>query len=115
MRGVTAATTFLVIALACLALAWIGQRRLIYFPADYVPSPDEAGLTDIEQVTFPTSDGLRLGAWFVSAPGPAPRVTVLVFNGNAGNRAYRASLAAALRVRGLQVLLTDYRGYGGNA
>ena len=39
---------------------------------------------------------------------------MLVFNGNAGNRAYRAPLAAALHRHGLQVLLIDYRGYGGN-
>ena len=39
---------------------------------------------------------------------------MLVFNGNAGNRAHRAPLAAALQRHGLQVLLVDYRGYGGN-
>jgi fermentation-respiration switch protein FrsA (DUF1100 family) len=37
-----------------------------------------------------------------------------VFNGNAGHRGYRAPLAAALRRFGFHVLLTDYRGYGGN-
>jgi fermentation-respiration switch protein FrsA (DUF1100 family) len=35
-----------------------------------------------------------------------------VFNGNAGNKAYRSSLAAALRGLGLSVLLFDYRGFG---
>jgi fermentation-respiration switch protein FrsA (DUF1100 family) len=39
---------------------------------------------------------------------------VLVFNGNGGNRAHRAPLAAALSRSGLAVLLFDYRGYGGN-
>jgi fermentation-respiration switch protein FrsA (DUF1100 family) len=37
-----------------------------------------------------------------------------VFSGNAGHRGYRASLAHTLRQHGLNVLLTDYRGYGGN-
>src|SRR5262249_54941293 len=32
----------------------------------------------------------------------------------AGNRAYRSPLAAALQRHGFQVLLFDYRGYGGN-
>ena len=45
--------------------------------------------------------------------GP-PRLTVLILNGNAGNRAHRGPLAAALHRYGLQVLLVDYRGYGGN-
>jgi fermentation-respiration switch protein FrsA (DUF1100 family) len=39
---------------------------------------------------------------------------VLVANGNAGDRALRAPLAAALAAHGLGVLLFDYRGYGGN-
>ena len=65
-------------------------------------------------VAFDTADGLRLNAWFVAGSGPAPRRTILVFNGNAGHRGYRALLAAALRQHDLQVLLTDYRGYGGN-
>jgi fermentation-respiration switch protein FrsA (DUF1100 family) len=37
-----------------------------------------------------------------------------VFHGNAGNRAHRGPLAAALQRHGLQVFLVDYRGYGGN-
>ena len=43
-----------------------------------------------------------------------PRNTVLVFNGNAGNRAFRVTLATALVRRGFQVLLFDYRGFGEN-
>ena len=39
---------------------------------------------------------------------------VIVFNGNAGNRAYRSDLASQLAARGLAVLLFDYRGYGEN-
>ena len=98
----------------CLALFWLGQRRLIYFPDTRLPSSDDAGLTSLEPVTFGTADGLRLGAWFVAGSGPLPRPTVIVFSGNAGHRGYRAPLAAALQRRGLNVLLTDYRGYGGN-
>jgi pimeloyl-ACP methyl ester carboxylesterase len=37
-----------------------------------------------------------------------------VANGNGGNRAGRAPLAAKLAEAGLTVLLFDYRGYGGN-
>ena len=79
-----------------------------------LPSLPQAGLVDTETVAFDTSDGLRLGAWFLPGVGPPPHLTILVFNGNAGNRAYRVPLAASLRGHGLHVLLTDYRGYGGN-
>jgi fermentation-respiration switch protein FrsA (DUF1100 family) len=96
------------------ALIWTLQRRLIYFPVGDVPPPGEIGLSAVEAVTFETSDRLKLSGWLFAASGPSPHVTVLVFNGNAGNRAYRGPLAAALQRHGFQVLLVDYRGYGGN-
>lgn len=99
---------------AVLVLAWTMQRRLMYFPMGGVPAVDETALSHIENVTFETADGLRLHAWFVAASGPSPRPAVVVFSGNAGNRAYRAPLAAALHRHGFHVLLVDYRGYGGN-
>lgn len=108
------AAGYVVVIAAVLVLIWTLQRRFIYFPTGEVPTPGEIGVTEIEPVTFDTSDGLELSGWFLAASGPAPRVTVLVFNGNAGNRAHRGPLAAALHRHGVQVLLVDYRGYGGN-
>lgn len=95
-------------------LAWVFQRTLIYFPFGDVPSPRDVGFTRAEVVTFRTADGLTLQGWFIPSSGPSPTYTVLVLNGNAGNRAYRAPLAASLQQQGLQVLLFDYRGYGGS-
>jgi hypothetical protein len=95
-------------------LVWALQRKLMYFPIGPLPSPADASLTGLEPVTFEPSDGLRLGGWFLAGSGPRPRTTVLVFNGNAGNRSHRLPPAAALHGHGLQVMLVDYRGYGGN-
>ena len=75
-------------------LLWVFQRSLIYFPVDAVPTPSDVGLREVETVTFPTADGLTLNGWFVHASISSSSVTFVVFNGNAGNRAYRASLAA---------------------
>ena len=97
-----------------LLLVWAFQRTLIYFPLDHVPSPSEVGLAEVETVTFPTEDGFVLSGWFVPSRAAAVSGTVIVFNGNAGNRAYRAPVASTLRAHGFQVLLFDYRGYGGN-
>jgi fermentation-respiration switch protein FrsA (DUF1100 family) len=108
------AVAYAAVLSAFLVIIWTVQRRLIYFPTAGVPTPEEIGLADVEPVTFTTTDGLALGGWFVASSGPSPRLTVLVFNGNAGNRANRGSLAAALRRQGFHVLLFDYRGYGGN-
>lgn len=102
-------------AAAFLLALWAGQRRLMYLPTGSVNSPESAGLRATEPVTFRTEDRLTLGGWFVPAATGRARATVIVFNGNAGNRSYRAPLAAALSKAGLSVLLFDYRGFGGNA
>lgn len=95
-----------------LLLIWIGQRTLIYFPDRDVPSPAVTGLADVEAVAIQAADGVTLQAWFLPSRTPRPSPAAIVFNGNAGNRAYRTSLAAALRGVGLSVLLFDYRGFG---
>ena len=100
-------------ALAVLGLIWITQRSLIYFPTRAVADAGTV-LAGIEEVTYPTEDGLSLVAWFMPAQGETNAWTVLVFNGNAGNRAGRIPLAEALAGRGFAVLLVDYRGFGGN-
>ena len=109
-------TLLIVLALMAgiVALIWAGQRRAMYFPFGGAPSLAGTGLGRGEDVTLTTEDGLSLGAWFIPADAPS-RFTAIVFNGNAGNRAHRADLAAALTRNGVAVLLVDYRGFGGNA
>ncbi|GAA4580012.1 alpha/beta hydrolase [Micromonospora coerulea] len=111
------ALAVLVVLALLLAIGWLMQRRLIYFPDRSAVPRAAAVLPQAHDVTLETSDRLRLGAWLVppSAPvGPGGGYTVLVANGNAGNRSYRVPLAAALAAEGFAVLLFDYRGYGGN-
>lgn len=100
------------VTLALLALIYLGQRRLMYFPHPQVPPPSAVGLPGAEPVTFTSIDGIELRGWFVSAGQQPSRATLLVLNGNAGNRAYRADLARAFQQHNVAVLLWDYRGYG---
>ena len=115
-----------------LALIWAGQRRMIYFPIGGTADLRTSGLANAEPVTFHTDDGLTLQAWFVrpssaaTAPpaglpampdppaAPARLPAIIVFNGNAGHRGFRARLAEAFGARGWACLLVDYRGFGGN-
>ena len=102
------------ILLLLLGVVWTQQRKLIYFPSAAVPHPQGVGLTDASAVTFSTTDGVTLNGWFIASKLPSS-FTVVVFNGNAGNRAYRAPLARAVANQGFAVLLFDYRGFGGNS
>jgi fermentation-respiration switch protein FrsA (DUF1100 family) len=61
-----------------------------------------------------TDDGVTLNGWFTPSQSSRAHATVIIFNGNAGNRAFRADLAARLADEGFASLLFDYRGYGGN-
>lgn len=114
-RGVLTSAAAVLAALGgMLGLLWLLQRRLLYFPGG-PPPPVARVLPGAREVQLRTADGLDLAAWFLPAGGPTLDVTVLVANGNAGNRADRAELARRLAAAGLAVLLFDYRGYGGNA
>jgi len=96
-------------------MLWALQRHLVFFP-DSTPAPPAADvIAGARDVALHTADGLELGAWFVPASRPTDTgMAVLVAPGNGGNRAGRAGLANELSIRGLAVLLVDYRGYGGN-
>src|SRR5689334_21773482 len=71
------------IAYACLVLAaWLGQRRLMYFPDPSRISPAAAGLMGIAEHLLDVSDGAKIVTWQAAARSGQP--TLLYFHGNAG-------------------------------
>src|SRR3977135_126821 len=98
--GVTLLDTRLAMALGTAAVGvllvatlWTVQRRLIYFPLTQERASVTNQLPGADEVTFQTEDGLRLGGWFLpAAGGKSSSPTMLVFNGNAGDRSFRAPL-----------------------
>jgi uncharacterized protein len=108
------ALVVLLVVVLLVTLVWLAQRRLIYLPdrGDVPPAATiSAGASD---VTLQTADGLALNAYWVPARTTPRKLAVLVAPGNAGNRVGRVPLAEALSGAGFDVLLLDYRGYGGN-
>jgi hypothetical protein len=89
------------------------QRRMIYFPSRTLNALDVV-LPGAAEVSFVTEDELVLEGWFLASTPDGSGVTVVVFNGNGGNRSDRGSLARGLVSNGYGVLLFDYRGYGTN-
>ena len=102
------------VVLFVVLFSWVFQRRLIYLPSTGAVPSAASMLAGAREVQIMTSDGLQLGAWYVPAHRQADTFTVLVTNGNAGDRSLRAPLARALANQGFGVLLLDYRGHGGN-
>lgn len=109
------------IVLRIVALAYVGlclllvftQSRAVYYPTrELRETPAAAGLP-FENVVLRTADGESIQAWYV----PAPRATrtVLVCHGNAGNRGDRVAFIGLLNSLRVNVLMFDYRGYGGSS
>jgi hypothetical protein len=56
-------------AVLLLAVVWVVQRHLIYFPLQQDVPPVATALPRASEVNFETDDGLRLGGWFLPAVG----------------------------------------------
>jgi pimeloyl-ACP methyl ester carboxylesterase len=99
-------------AAAGLALAWLLQRRLLYFPDRTDPRAAEERARALGLA--PWVDGGVLLGWRARTPGARGRL--LVFHGNAGSaldRVYVArAFAGAAPALPLDVYLAEYPGYG---
>lgn len=101
------------VAYACLVLAaWLGQRRLMYFPDPSRIPPAVAGLADVEEHLLDAADGAKLVTWQAAARRGQP--TVLYFHGNAGGLVNRAGRFARYRAIGYGLFAVSYRGYSGS-
>lgn len=96
--------------LLILALMYIFQNKLIFFPsAKHLITPEKAGL-QAEDVWVQTSDGEKLHGWYF--PVDESDFVVVLSHGNAGNISNRIDIGKFLSEVGVSVLLYDYRGYG---
>lgn len=114
--------------LLLIMLAWF-QRSLIYHPA----KSQSLKATGVQlpqatvDVTVKSHDGLTLNGWIAlsgqkksSMPIDTKKLLsqgrplVIVFCGNAGNRAHRTHLLHTFGVLGADAMIFDYRGYGDN-
>lgn len=98
---------YLAIALA----AYLGQRRLMYFPDRARTLPAAAGLAGVEERMLKTPDGARVVAWYGKARPGEP--TILYFHGNAGSLLSRAPRVERFMKEGWGVYMVSYRGYSG--
>ncbi len=87
--------------------------RVVAFPGSRIPLPEEGALGKGGRIlTFRTADGLTLRAAFLPSGAPGAPLAVF-FHGNAESAAQNLPLAAALAAGGVDAVLAEYRGFGG--
>jgi fermentation-respiration switch protein FrsA (DUF1100 family) len=97
---------------ALVALMYVAQRTLMYFPERFATSPADAGLANAEEITLDTPDGARVIVWHVPPRGDRP--VWLYFHGNGGSLRYRVDRFRELTATGDGLVALSYRGYGGS-
>lgn len=95
-----------------LALMYLFQRALMYFPDSTRTPPAAAGLPQAEEIALTSEDGERLIAWHAAPRGDRP--VVLYFHGNAGALNLRVHRFAWVIDAGYGLVALSYRGYGGS-
>src|SRR5215831_6792335 len=87
------------------ALMYVAQRSLMYFPERLHTPPAMAGLPEAQEVALDTEDGERV-------IGEKP--VVLYFHGNGGALRNRVDRFCALTADGNGLVALSYRGDGGS-
>src|SRR5580704_10387302 len=95
------------------ALLYMAQRSLQYFPERGRTAPWTVSLTEAEEVVLDTADGERVIVWHV--PPHEDRPVFLYFHGNGGSLRWRVERFRALTADGSGLVALSYRGYGGSS
>jgi uncharacterized protein len=99
--------------LVVLGAVYVMQRSLIYPAGKAVPDAALAAAAGMRTITTRTADGLNLVHWY-RPPADDKAPVLVVFHGNAGTIADRVPKLVELMKAGFGLLLSGYRGYGGN-
>lgn len=95
------------------ALLFLVQRKLMYFPDTARYAPASIGLPQAQEAVLETADGQRIVVWHVAPQGEAP--VVIYFQGNGGGLNLRVGRFGELTRGGFGLIAVNYRGYGGSS
>lgn len=99
------------VALLLLFFLCSGCSSLLFYPQRQLVDNPLLVRFPAEDITFRSSDGVRLHGWFLR-PSGAPRGSILVLHGNAENISTHVNSVLWLVQEGFAVFIFDYRGYG---
>jgi len=104
--------------LSVLARAFVGKgggNSLFYFPThDPVETPATWGCK-FDDVWFKSADGTRLHGWFLPTSAKVAKGTIVFSHGNTGAMGYHLGFVTWLLPEGFNVMMYDYRGFGGSS
>jgi len=95
------------------ALMYVAQRKLMYFPDTTRRLPASIGLPEAEELLLDTADGEKVIVWHVPPRGDKP--VVIYFQGNGGGPDLRAWRFRQIAADGIGLIALCYRGYGGSS
>jgi uncharacterized protein len=95
------------------ALLYVAQRAIQYFPESFRTTPAAAGLPEAEEIVLETADGERVIVWHL--PPRADKPVVLYLHGNGASLRWRLDRFRALTADGTGLVALSYRGYGGSS
>jgi fermentation-respiration switch protein FrsA (DUF1100 family) len=95
------------------ALMYVAQRSLMYFPDTVRVPPAEANFAAAEEVVLDTADGERVIVWHVAPRADGP--VMLYFHGNGAGLRHRVERFRALTDDGSGLVALSYRGYAGSS
>lgn len=100
----------LAIYLAFVAVIYLSQSHLVYFPTRTLAATPAAAGLHYEDVELTTPAGVRIHGWYTHAEGA--RWAVLILHGNGGNISHRIDTLRIFNELGAESLIVDYPGYG---
>jgi uncharacterized protein len=95
------------------ALVYVAQRLLQYFPERRRTAPATVGLANAEEMVLDTADGERVIVWHV--PPRNGQHVFVYFHGNGGSLRWREERFRDLIHDGSGLVALSYRGYGGSS
>ncbi len=98
----------------------LNQKAMIFHPEErQVAAPATEFSLHEQQVSYPSTDGVKLSAWIVPAKqtDEVKGMWMLICHGNLGNIGFgqRPEFYAYMRDTGLNLFAFDYRGYGASS
>jgi fermentation-respiration switch protein FrsA (DUF1100 family) len=96
-----------------LALLYVAQRSMMYFPEAVRTAPDVAGFPEAKEVLLDSSDGARVVVWDVPPREGMP--VILYLHGNGGSLRHRAPKFQSITSDGTGLVALSYRGFSGSS